>query len=242
MLQVGYKKEEFAMSKKGSRILIVDDDKHILKDLRASLLQDGYDVYTAETGREAREKFSQNAIDLIVLDIVLPDIDGLEICQWVREQVTEHLPIIILTAKDDDTNQLQAFTVYADDFVTKPFSMPIFLARVKAHLHNLQPTDSVLNFGPLKVDFLRNSVQINEQEVSLTPNEYRILEILVRYKGRLVTSDTLIQKLWSNEGRFGREREVAVYIHNLRRKIDRPAQHSFIKTQHGLGYRFIAEE
>jgi len=230
------------MSKKGSRILIVDDDRHILQELRVALLQNGYSVYTAETGGEAQEKIAQNAIDLIVLDILLPDIDGLEICRWVREQVTDHLPIIILTAKDDDADQLQAFTVYADDFVTKPFSMPVFLARVKAHLHNMQPTSSVLIFGPLKVDFLRNSVQVHEQEVWLTPNEYRILEILVRNKGKLVTPGTLIQKLWPNEGRFGREREVAVYIHNLRKKIDHPAQHHFIKTQHGLGYRFIAEE
>jgi two-component system, OmpR family, KDP operon response regulator KdpE len=174
----------------------------------------------------------------------LPDIDGLEICQWVREQIHDRIPIIILTVKDNDADQLQAFAVYANDYVTKPFSMPVFLARVRAHLHNVQPAGPVFTLGPLKVDFSRNSVQVNGQEVKLTPNEYKILEILVQNRGRIVTPGTLIQKLWPEEEGIDRdrEREVVVYIHNLRKKIEQPTLRQFIKTQHRWGYRFLVEE
>jgi two-component system, OmpR family, KDP operon response regulator KdpE len=237
-------KKEKAVNRKGARILVVDDDRHILNELRAALTDHAYEVYIAETGKEAHDKIAQYAFDLIVLDILLPDTDGLEICQWVRNQIHDRIPIIILTVKDNDDNQLQAFSAFANDYVTKPFSMPVFLARVKAHLHNVQPAGPVFIQGPLKVDFSRNSVLVNAQEIKLTPNEYKILEILIRNRGRLVAPGTLIQKLWPEDDGIDRdrEREVVVYIHNLRRKIEQPGQRRFIKTQHRWGYRFLVEE
>ncbi len=232
------------MNKKGARILVVDDDRHILNELRAALTDNTYEVYIAETGKEARDKIAQYSFDLIVLDMLLPDTDGLEICQWVRDQIHDRIPIIILTVKDNDYDQLQAFSALANDFVTKPFNMSVFLARVKSHLHNVQPSGPVFTQGPLKVDFSRNMVLVNGQEVKLTPNEYKILEILIRYRGRLVAPGTLTQKLWPEEEGIDhdREREIVVYIHNLRKKIEQPSQRQFIKTQHRWGYRFLVEE
>lgn len=230
------------MSKIGPRILVVDDDKSILKHLRTALTQGGYDVFTAETGQEAREKCTQTTMDLIVLDIMLPDIDGLEICRWVREQEFGRLPIIVLSAKDNDTDQLLAFAAFADDYVTKPFSMPLLLARVKAHLRNTQPLELLFRAGPLTIDFSQNRVEVEGQEIRLSRMEYKILEILALNKGRIVSQKTLIQKIWPKEEAFQRESEITTYIHKLRRKINTSPGQQFIETLHGWGYRFAAEE
>ncbi len=226
------------MSKKGPRILIVEDDKYNLKAVQTELTREGYEIFTAESGEEALEKIIQYQFDLIVLDIVLTGMDGLEVCKWIREQIPDRVPIIILTVKDNDTDMLHAFSVYANDYVTKPYSMPVFLARVKAHLYNLQPKGPVFSEGPLTIDFSVQRVLLNGQEVRLTRIEYRLLEILIYNRGKLVSPDTLIRKLWG-ENEFGREREIAVYIHNLRKKID--PQHQLIETRYHMGYRFKAD-
>ena len=232
------------MRQKGPCILIVDDEKDLLSRLQSTLAQDNYEIYTAESGQEARKILAKRLVDLLVLDIMLPDCNGLEeVCKWAREQ-QQNLPIIILTAKDDDIDKLKAFALFANDYVTKPFSIPVFLARVKAHLHNHQPIGPVFTIGPLKVDFLQHRVQVNGHEVPLQRNEYQILKILIDNKDKLVTTDTLIYKLWPDDNQFDadREAEVYTYIHSLRKKIDRTVQRRFIKTIPLVGYRFQTEE
>ena len=232
------------MNKKAPSILIVEDDKKILNRLRSMLVYDGYEIYTAESGEEARRLLAKQVVDLLVLDIVLPDCNGLEVCRWVRQQEQSHLPIIILTVKTDESHMLQAFTSFADDYVTKPFSMEVFQARVKAHLRNHQPTGPNFIIGPLKVDFLQHRVYVNGHEVAIAPNEYKTLKILIENKDKLVATDTLIYRLWPDDDQFdaARGKEVYTYISNLRRKIDRPAQRHFIKTLHHVGYCFQTEE
>lgn len=232
------------MSKKAPSILIVEDNRELLTRLRNTLVRDGYEIFIAESGQEARRLFAKHIVDMLVLDIVLPDCNGLELCKWVREREQSHLPIIILTVKTDESHMLQAFTLFADDYVTKPFSMPVFLARVKAHLRNQPPAGPIFTVGPLTVDFLQHRVHVNGHEVPLPQNEYKTLKILIENKDRLVTTDTLIYRLWPGDDQLdaAREKEVYTYISNLRRKIDRPAQRRFIKTIPLTGYRFQTEE
>lgn len=236
------------MSKKASSILIVDDDRKILTVLQSALAQDGYTIYTAESGEEALEQIVQYPIDLLVLDMMLPGISGLEVCKWVREHISSHLPIILISGAGNEANKVKALSLDANDFVTKPFDISILQARVTAFLGKHQPIGSVFTVGPLTVDFLEQRVQVNGYEVQLEPTEYQILKILIEHKDRLVILDTLIHKLWLGEDDLDsdvevgmpdrREQEIATCIHNLRRKIERPAQCRFIITHHHMGYRF----
>lgn len=240
------------MSREAPSILIVDDDRDILNVLPGVLAQEGYEVSSAESGEEALEKVVRYPIDLLVLDIMLPGISGLEVCKWVREHVSSQLPIIILSGAGNEANKVKALSLGANDYLTKPFSMSMFQACIKAHLRDQQPTVSIFSVGPLKVDFLQCRVQVNGHEVQLRSIEYQILKMLIDNKDRLITLDTLIQALWSSEDdldsdmevnmRSCREQEIATSIHNLHKKIERPAQRRFIITHHHMGYRFKTED
>ena len=238
------------MSQKGPCILIVDDEKDILNRLENALTQDSYEIYTSESGQEALEKVVQYPIDLLVLDVMLPGISGLEVCKCVREQVSNYLPIIIISGAGNEGDKVKALGLGANEYMTKPFDMSIFLARVKAHLHNHQPIEPVFTAGPLKVDFLHYRVQVNGHEVQLGPTEHQILKILIDNKGKLITQDSLIHKLWPGEDNLNtevgvhswREQEIVTSIHNLRRKIEHPTQCRFIITHHHMGYRFKTED
>ncbi len=229
------------MSQQVPHILVVDDDKDILSLLRDRLEDVGYMIYTAGSGEEALEKITNYPIDLVILDIMLPGISGLEVCKWTREQFSFYLPIIIISVKGDEENKVKAITMGANDYLSKPLSIALLQARVKAYLQDTQTTGSVFIAGPLSVNFLQHNVHVNRYEISLTPNEYKILEILILNRGRLVSLDTLTHELWPGENEFDREKEIGEYIHNLRKKIERPARCQFIKIHHRLGYRFKAE-
>jgi len=227
------------MSERATRILVVDDDKQILTMLQDGLMEKGYEIYTAESGEEALVKIAQYPINLIVLDIMLPGMSGIDVCKRVREQVPTYVPIIMISVKGNEAEKAKALSMGADDYVSKPFSMTVFNERLNAYLHDVESTGSIYTFGPLKIHFFYHRVQVNEQEVRLTPKEYKILEILIQNRGRLVTPGTLVHALWPGEEELSsREREIVVYIHNLRKKIERPAQHQFIITHHHMGYRF----
>jgi two-component system KDP operon response regulator KdpE len=229
------------MMKKGASILVVDDDKGILNLLRNSLEQNNYMVYTAESGEEAVEQFAQHYIDLVLLDLKLPGISGLEACKQMRKQKQAHIPVIILSVKDAESDKVEALSTCADDYVSKPFSTPEVLARITAHLRRNRPTGPIFTAGSLSVDFSQHQVQIDGREIDLTPIEYQILTVLIENRGRIVTPKMFISKVWNDE--YGiTEHNIYVYIHSLRKKIEPDMTNPrFILAVPRVGYRFKAD-
>lgn len=232
------------MSKGGARILAVDDEIEILRVLQRSLTAHGYEVFTAASGEEALEAISRHRPDLILLDLGLPGMSGLEVCRHVRAH--SNLPIIILSVKDTELDKVQALDLGADDYVSKPFGMNEVLARVRVALrHSAQVhagTEPVFVAGPLKVDFAQRQVRVNDNEVKLTPTEYDLLKALIKHNGKIMTRQMLLSQVWGTG--YGTEAHyLHVYIGQLRRKIEPDPTHPrFILTISGVGYRFSGEE
>ncbi|GCE16347.1 response regulator [Dictyobacter kobayashii] len=232
------------MSKSGARILIVDDEVEILRALQRSLTAHGYEVFTAENGEDAIEEVGHHRPDLILLDLGLPGISGLEVCRRVREQ--SNLPIIVLSVKDTERDKVLALDLGADDYVSKPFGMNEVLARVRVALrHTAQiqsGTEPIFTAGPLSVDFAQRSVHVNEKEVKLTPTEYDLLKALIKNRGKIMTRQMLLAQVWGTG--YGTEAHyLHVYVGQLRRKIEPdPAHPRFILTVSGVGYRFNTED
>lgn len=228
------------MSKSGARILIVDDEIEILRALQRSLTAHGFEVFTAATGEEALDAVMRYRPDLMLLDLGLPGISGLEVCKKVREQ--SNLPIIVLSVKDTEHDKVLALDLGADDYVSKPFGMNEVLARVRValrHAAHLQVgTEPVFVAGPLRVDFAQRLVQVNEKDVKLTPTEYDLLKALIKNNGKIMTRQMLLSQVWGTG--YGAEAHyLHVYIGQLRRKIEPdPAHPRFIQTISGVGYRF----
>ncbi|GLV56173.1 DNA-binding response regulator [Dictyobacter sp. S3.2.2.5] len=232
------------MSKSGARILVVDDEIEILRALQRSLVAHGYDVFTAESGEAALEEVGQHRPDLILLDLGLPGISGLEVCRKVREQ--SNLPIIVLSVKDTERDKVLALDLGADDYVSKPFGIDEILARVRVALrHTAQiqsGTEPIFTAGPLRVDFAQRGVQVNGKEVKLTPTEYDLLKALIKNRGKIMTRQMLLSQVWGTG--YGTEAHyLHVYVGQLRRKIEPDSAHPrFILTVSGVGYRFNTEE
>ena len=232
------------MSKSGARILVVDDEIEILRALQRSLTAHGFDVLTATTGEEALEFVAHFRPDLMLLDLGLPAISGLEVCKRVRAQ--SNLPIIVLSVKDTERDKVLALDLGADDYVSKPFGMNEVLARIRVALRHAAQVESgtepIFIAGPLRVDFAQRLVQVNDQEVKLTPTEYDLLKALIKNKGKIMTRHMLLSQVWGTG--YGTESHyLHVYIGQLRRKIEPdPAHPRFIQTISGVGYRFHADE
>lgn len=232
------------MSKSGARILVVDDEIEIVRALQRSLVAHGYEVFAVGSGEEALEAVERHRPDLILLDLGLPGISGLEVCKRVRAE--SGLPMIVLSVKDTERDKVLALDLGADDYVSKPFSINEVLARIRVALrHSAQVqagTEPVFVAGPLRVDFARRLVQINDQEVKLTPTEYDLLKALIKNNGKIMTRQMLLSQVWGTG--YGAEAHyLHVYIGQLRRKIEPdPAHPRFILTISGVGYRFNAEE
>lgn len=232
------------MSKSGARILVVDDEIEIVRALQRSLVAHGYEVFAVGRGEEALEAVERHRPDLILLDLGLPGISGLEVCKRVRAESS--LPMIVLSVKDTERDKVLALDLGADDYVSKPFSINEVLARIRVALrHSAQVqagTEPVFVAGPLRVDFARRLVQINDQEVKLTPTEYDLLKALIKNNGKIMTRQMLLSQVWGTG--YGAEAHyLHVYIGQLRRKIEPdPAHPRFILTISGVGYRFNAEE
>ena len=232
------------MSKSGARILVVDDEIEILRALQRSLTAHGFDVLTASTGEEALECVAHFRPDLMLLDLGLPGMSGLEVCKRVRAQ--SNLPIIVLSVKDTERDKVLALDLGADDYVSKPFGMNEVLARIRVALRHAAQVESgtepIFTAGPLQVDFAQRLVQVNEQEVKLTPTEYDLLKALIKNKGKIMTRHMLLSQVWGTG--YGTESHyLHVYIGQLRRKIEPdPAHPRFIQTISGVGYRFHADE
>jgi two-component system, OmpR family, KDP operon response regulator KdpE len=225
------------MNESGVRVLVVDDERAIRHFLRASLGAHDYTVYEAATGQEALDAVYAVRPDLVILDLGLPDIDGIEITRRLR--ATSAVPVIILSVRERETDKIAALDAGADDYLTKPFGVGELLARVRVALRHAapQPADSLFTAGDLQVDLARRLVTLGESEVQLTPTEYDLLRILIQHAGRVVTHRQLLKQGWG----LGYEDDshlLRVNISNLRRKIEpEPARPRYILTEPGVGYR-----
>jgi two-component system KDP operon response regulator KdpE len=228
------------MSKHGAAILVVDDEKEILRALQRSLSAHGYKVFTATSGEEAIEAVSRLHPDLVLLDLLLPGISGLEVCRRIR--AFSNIPILVLSVKDAERDKVEALDLGADDYVAKPFGIDEGLARVRVALRHLAqaPTGSVPRFqaGSLSVDFAQRRVQLNGRDVSLTPTEYDLLKVFISHRGKLLTRQMLLKEVWGTST-YARVHSLHVYVAQLRQKIEPvPERPQFILTVPGVGYRF----
>ncbi len=231
------------MNKSGAHILVVDDEIEIVRALQRSLTRHGYKVFTARSGEEAFELIAKHKPDLLLLDLLLPGMTGLEVCRRMRAE--SNIPIIILSVKGAEHDKVEALDLGADDYVSKPFGIDEVLARVRVALRHAAQVKSGTepNFctGPLQVDFARRQVQFNGQDVTLTPTEYDLLKILIMNRGKILTRQMLLKEIWGPEA-HARTHSLHVYMAQLRRKIEKtPEDPHFIITIPGVGYRFSEE-
>jgi len=225
------------------KILIVDDEKSLVESLEYALKKDGYQVLVAGNGLEALEKAREAKPDLVVLDVMLPGMDGLEVCRRLRNERAE-LPILLLTARDEEIDRVVGLELGADDYVTKPFSLRELTARIKAQLRRLhlfsnnEPPPETMQFGPLRIASFRREVFRGERKVELTPKEFDLLLYLARHPDHAMSRDLLIERVWGYDF-CGDGKIVNVTVQRLREKLeDDPRNPSFIATVRGVGYRF----
>jgi two-component system KDP operon response regulator KdpE len=224
------------------KVLVVDDEPAIRRFLRTSLTAQGYQVTEAENGTTALDSLRRNTIDVLVLDLGLPDIDGLDIIERLRGQGFA-VPIVVLSSRVDEIGKVKALDLGADDYVTKPFGIDELLARVRAALrHRLQQEGErpVFRCGDLSVDLVRRIVTLGGQEVKLSPREYDLLRLFVAHAGKVLTHRFILREIWGGEGEV---QYLRVYIRALRHKIEsNPEQPRYILTEQGVGYRMRAPE
>jgi DNA-binding response OmpR family regulator len=231
------------MPAKKTTILTADDDPRLLRLVTRNLQLEGYEVIAAVDGQEALEKIEANPVDLVLLDVMMPKIDGFTVTQRVRE--FSSVPIIILTARGQDRDKIHGLDVGADDYLTKPFSIDELLARVRSVLRRSQYNASevaarasspLATVGELTVDFAQHEVKLGGREIALTPIEYRLLAYLAQNVGRVITQDLLLEHVWGAEY-VGETHMLQVNINRLRRKIEKdPAHPQYILTKMGVGY------
>lgn len=226
------------MTGSNSRILVVDDEPEIRRFLRASLRAQQYEVLEASNGTQALEVMTQHQPDLMILDLGLPDIEGVEVTRRIREW--SQVPIIILSVRDREKDKIEALDVGADDYLTKPFGVGELMARMRVVMRRTvsEPQEAVIAIKGLKMDLPRHMVTLADKEITLTPTEFDLLRVLIQNAGKVITHHQLIQKVWGS----GYEHEstlLRVNISNLRYKIEPdPNQPYYILTELGVGYRF----
>jgi DNA-binding response OmpR family regulator len=224
-----------------TRILLVDDEQSIQTLLSYPLRKDGYHVTSAQDGREALQRFEEARFDLVILDLMLPKLDGVEVCRELRSR--SQVPIIMLTAKGSETDKVAGLEVGADDYITKPFSMREFRSRVKAALRRSRmggepDGEETIDHGELKIDFGRRMVTLREEEIKVTYVEFEILGALARSPGRVLSRETLLEHVWG-DSEYRDPRTVDVHIRHLREKLENdPKDPEFLFTVRGVGYRF----
>ncbi len=224
-----------------ARILLVDDEQSIQTLLSYPLRKDGYHVTSALDGGEALQRFEEGRFDLVILDLMLPRLDGVEVCRQLRSR--SQVPIIMLTAKGSETDKVAGLEVGADDYITKPFSMREFRSRVKAALRRSRMAgerdgEETIDRGDLKIDFERRMVTLREEEIRVTYVEFEILGALARSPGRVLTRETLLEHVWG-DSEYRDPRTVDVHIRHLREKLEGdPKEPEFLFTVRGVGYRF----
>ena len=224
-------------------VMVVDDEKPLRDFVRRNLEVRGYKVSTAANGLEAMAVFQNENVHLVILDIMMPHMDGLEVTRRIREE--SHVPIIILTAMGEETDKVRAFDLGADDYLTKPFGVGELLGRIKAVLRRADWSESVSNGerivrGDIDVDVEKHKVEVQGHIVDLTPTEFNLLVYLMKNAGKTLPHRAILQNVWGME--YGDEAEyLRVYVGKLRQKIeDDPMKPKHLHTEHGIGYRFEA--
>jgi two-component system phosphate regulon response regulator PhoB len=221
------------------RILVIEDERAMTELLEYNLARDGYEALVAHEGAEGLRKAQTLLPDLILLDLMLPGLDGLEVCRELRAgERTREIPIIMMTARSEETDQIVGFSMGADDYVTKPFNVKVLLQRIKALLRRVEsgaePVD-VVEHLTVRIDRVRHRAYVEGRELELTPTEFRLLECLVRQPGRAFTRHDLMDAA-IGEGAIVLERTIDVHVKTLRKKLDDSGE--LIETVRGVGYRF----
>ena len=224
------------------RALVVDDEKMIVKGIRYSLEQDGIEVDCAYDGEEALNMAKANSYDMILLDVMLPKMDGFEVCQAIRE--FSDVPIVMLTAKGDDMDKILGLEYGADDYITKPFNILEVKARIKAIMRRTSPErapqvqSSVIEKGDIKLDCDSRRLFINDNEINLTAREFELLEILIKNENKVYSRESLLKIVWG-EDYPGDVRTVDVHVRRLREKIEaNPSEPKYVHTKWGVGYYY----
>lgn len=224
------------------KILIVDDEHQIARVLKRSLQAHRYDVRTAADGESALDVFHDFHPDLIITDLQMPEMDGIELCRAIRK--ISEVPIILLSVKGEEKTKVSALDAGADDYITKPFGMDELLARIRAALRRVpdaQEEETILSVGDFSINLAKHQVFVREQEIHLTPKEFELLTYLVKNHGKVITHRTLLTAVWG--GNFTEQTEyLRVFLGNLRKKIEpNPTKPKYILTEPWIGYRFNAE-
>ena len=227
------------------RILLVDDEPLILKGLRFTLEQEGYEILTAADGEEALQVFFDQPVDLVLLDVMLPKLDGIQVCQRIRE--TSNVPILMLTAKGEDMDKILGLEYGADDYMTKPFNILEVKARIKTVLRRAaQPAvneeKKIIRVHDMEVNIVNRSVTLGGKDIRLTAKEFDLLQLFITNRGKVFSRETMLETVWKYDY-MGDARTVDVHIRRLREKIERnTAQPEFIFTKWGVGYYFTDKD
>jgi two-component system response regulator RegX3 len=226
-----------------ARILVVEDEESLADSVRYNLEREGYGVAVVGDGRRALERFRADSPALVILDLMLPEMSGLDLCRMIRAE--SDVPIIMVTAKDSEADKVTGLELGADDYVTKPFSMRELVSRVRANLRRTrpqglpEPVEEVLSGGPVRMDVARHEVSVRGTSVALPPKEFELLETFLRRRGRLLTREFLIDEVWGPDY-FGDTRTLDVHVKRLRRKVEEDPHHPrHLLTVRGLGYKFV---
>lgn len=219
-------------------ILIIEDEKAIQNIIKAFLEDAGYTTVLADDGLEGIEQFHKCNPDLVLLDLMLPKIDGFAVCELIRKE--SHIPVIMLTARDDDDSQIKGFDALADDYITKPFTMPLVMRRIEAVLRRTeqgnQTENTIIHYKDISLDIDSFTVLVNGENISLTTREFEILKLLLENQGRVFTRDNLLNTIWGYDY-FGDAKIVNTHIKNIRRKLGV----DYIDTIRGVGYKIEKE-
>ncbi len=224
------------------RVLLIEDDRNILRGLEINLGIEGFEVRTAENGARGLKLALEWRPDLVVLDVMMPEMDGYEVCRRLRASGAR-VPVIFLSAKGAEMDKVMGLDLGADDFVTKPFSLHELLARIKAQIRRgRSPKDdpALVSFGKVEADFARGEVRYGGAVVDLTAREFRLLQYLVSREGRVVTRQMILDAVWG-EDYFGTERTVDNFVTRLRQKLDPAEEPQHLLTVRGMGYRFTRD-
>lgn len=223
-------------------ILVVDDEKQIRRFLRTGLSVHGYEVIEAESGAEALREASTKSPDLVVLDLQLGDMDGLDVLQRIREW--SWLPVLILSVRNREVEKVKALELGADDYITKPFGIAEFIARVNALLRRIPEAAAqpVFTVGDLSIDMARRQVQLDGAEIKLSPKEYTLLQHLARHAGKVVTHEQMLREIWGDDHAEDAH-YLRIFMRRLRQKVERdPTQPRYIVTEVGVGYRLRVQD
>ncbi|EGT3616281.1 response regulator transcription factor [Clostridium perfringens] len=227
------------------KVLIVDDEEHIRELIKFNLKKEGYDTAVAVNGTEALKTIKENKFDLILLDLMLPEIDGLEVCKEIRRnEETSDIPVMMITAKGEEFDKVLGLELGADDYITKPFSIRELMARIKALLRrsNVKKEENIIKFGDVVVNFQTREVTKASNNVELTLKEFELLKLLIKNKGNILTRELLLDKIWGYEY-IGETRTVDVHIRHLRKKVESDDKNpQYIQTIRGVGYKFTSND